>query len=305
MAKKRAETLLAAGRGADTAWHGTAFVVEALVLLVFLAFALAVFMQLFGAAHARGMEERQLTQAVLLASNAAEEFAADAAGGTQSAYFDGNGSGSASTAGEGAYHVTSDVTPERTEGGTLYRADIAVILRRKAVYQLETARYVSDGAGSRRCRMTTRGRGSVRIGPISLFALVIILCLAVMAVLSVTTAQATYAAAERQALFTNDTYANERAAQELGGRHRRGSAPCARGGGLDEALAAVRAALPDGARRNGSTVSMTFTPTAGARSPSSWTSPRTPRTAQRMEGDDAVDGERRGRHAWSGAAQTR
>lgn len=63
--------------------------------------------------------------------------------------------------------------------------------------------------------MTTRGRGSVRIGPISLFALVIILCLAVMAVLSVTTAQATYAAAERQASFTADTYANERAAQEF------------------------------------------------------------------------------------------
>ena len=48
--------------------------------------------------------------------------------------------------------------------------------------------------------------GSVRIGPISLFTLVIILCLAVMAVLSATTAQATYSAAEKQALFTNDTY---------------------------------------------------------------------------------------------------
>ena len=50
--------------------------------------------------------------------------------------------------------------------------------------------------------------GSVRIGPISLFTLVIILCLAVMAVLSATTAQATYSAAEKQALFTNDTYQN-------------------------------------------------------------------------------------------------
>ena len=40
--------------------------------------------------------------------------------------------------------------------------------------------------------------GSVRIGPISLFTLVIILCLAVMAVLSATTAQATYSAAENQ-----------------------------------------------------------------------------------------------------------
>ena len=146
MAKKRAETLLAAGRGADTAWHGTAFVVEALVLLAFLAFALAVFMQLFGAAHARGMEERQLTQAVLLASNAAEEFAAVPQAGSTTAYFDGNGSGSASMDAEGAYQVTSDVTSERTEGGTLYRADISVTCDGKAVYQLETARYVSDGA---------------------------------------------------------------------------------------------------------------------------------------------------------------
>ena len=77
--------------------------------------------------------------------------------------------------------------------------------------------------------MTTRGRGSVRIGPISLFALVIILCLAVMAVLSVTTAQATYAAAERQA----------------------------------EALSAVRAALPEGAELDGSTVKAEFTADSG------------------------------------------
>lgn len=65
--------------------------------------------------------------------------------------------------------------------------------------------------------------GSVRIGPISLFTLVIILRLAVMAVLSATTAQATYSAAEKQALFTNDTYQNEQAAQSAVARHRRGS----------------------------------------------------------------------------------
>lgn len=33
MARKPAETLLAARRGPDATWHGTAFVVEALVLL--------------------------------------------------------------------------------------------------------------------------------------------------------------------------------------------------------------------------------------------------------------------------------
>ena len=35
-----------------------------------------------------------------------------------------------------------------------------------------------------------RNQGSVRMGPVSLFTLVIILCLAVLAVLAVTTAQA-------------------------------------------------------------------------------------------------------------------
>lgn len=146
MAEKPADTLLSARRGSDASWHGTAFVVEALVLLVFLAFALAVFMQLFGSAHARGVEERQLTQAVLLASNAAEEFAAAPQAGSTTSTFDGSGAEPASTSAEGVYRVTSDVKPERTEGGTLYRADIVVVCDDETVYRLETSRYVSDGA---------------------------------------------------------------------------------------------------------------------------------------------------------------
>lgn len=38
MAERRANTLLAARRSEDAAWHGTAFIVEALLLLAFLAF---------------------------------------------------------------------------------------------------------------------------------------------------------------------------------------------------------------------------------------------------------------------------
>lgn len=148
MARKPAETLPAAHRGPDAAWHGTAFAVEALVLLAFLAFALAMFMQLFGAAHNRGVEERQLTQAVLLASNAAEEFAAMPLAGTQSEAFDGDGDalGAAADAGEGEYLVTREVVPEPTEGGTLYHASIAVSRGGEVVYELETARYTGGGA---------------------------------------------------------------------------------------------------------------------------------------------------------------
>lgn len=106
--------------------------------------------------------------------------------------------------------------------------------------------------------------GSVRIGPISLFTLVIILCLAVMAVLSATTAQATYSAAEKQALFTNDTYQNEQAAQSAVAVIDAALEDVrASGSGLDEALAAVDEALPADAQRDGSRVLMTFASSSG------------------------------------------
>ena len=71
------------------------------------------------------------------------------------------------------------------------------------------------------------------MGPVSLFALVVALCLAVMAVLAVTTARASMALAERQAAFTADDYANETVGQELLARRarRRRRGRCGRGGG--------------------------------------------------------------------------
>lgn len=133
MARKNTDTLLENRHGVSTAWHGAAFVVEALLLLVFLAFALAVFMQLFGAAHSRGIEERQLTQAVLLASNDAEVFASNPQAGSSATRFD-------------AYAVDREVTTERSQSGTLYRATIVVTYDGQDVYELESARYVSDAA---------------------------------------------------------------------------------------------------------------------------------------------------------------
>lgn len=131
MAKKRIDTLLEDRHGVTATWHGAAFIVEALLLLVFLAFALAVFMQLFGAAHSRGTEERQLTQAVLLAANDAEAFAAAPQAGTVTTTFD-------------AYLVEREVSTERSQSGTLYRASITVTCEGQPVYELESARYVSD-----------------------------------------------------------------------------------------------------------------------------------------------------------------
>lgn len=55
--------------------------------------------------------------------------------------------------------------------------------------------------------------GSVRIGPISLFALIIILCLAVLSVLSLSTASSELRISERQAQTTTETYQLETVGQ--------------------------------------------------------------------------------------------
>lgn len=57
--------------------------------------------------------------------------------------------------------------------------------------------------------------GSVRIGPISLFALIIVLCLAVLSVLSVTTSLAELSITDRQAATTTETYQLESAGQHF------------------------------------------------------------------------------------------
>ncbi|MCI8425584.1 MAG: hypothetical protein HFJ72_08010 [Adlercreutzia sp.] len=71
--------------------------------------------------------------------------------------------------------------------------------------------------------------GSVRIGPISLFALIIILCLAVLSVLSLSTASSELRTSERQAQTTTETYQLETVGQaflaELDGALKSGRVP--------------------------------------------------------------------------------
>lgn len=102
--------------------------------------------------------------------------------------------------------------------------------------------------------------GSVRIGPISLFALLILICIAVLSVLAVTTAHASYASAEKQASFTTDTYTNEILGQKFVGQvdtvltQTRAS-----GGGRTEAMAALQSALPKEAKIEDNTVQVDYT----------------------------------------------
>lgn len=60
-----------------------------------------------------------------------------------------------------------------------------------------------------------KNRGSVRMGPISIFVLIIVLCLAVLSVLAVTTAHAERAITDQQSVSVTGLYRNETDAQEF------------------------------------------------------------------------------------------
>lgn len=55
----------------------------------------------------------------------------------------------------------------------------------------------------------------VRIGPMSVFTLIVVICLAVLAVLAFSTANATFTIAQRQAQATTELYLDETAAQQF------------------------------------------------------------------------------------------
>ena len=130
-------------------WHGAAFIVESLVLLVFLMASLAVLMQVMGNAHERGIEADKLSNAIILASNDAETFAADPTTGDRTAQFSlVDGERVELTGAEGAasaerYEVERTVQQHAEKAGTLYEAHIEVSSGGNAVYEVNTSRYVS------------------------------------------------------------------------------------------------------------------------------------------------------------------
>lgn len=114
---------------------GMAFLVEALVVLAILMVSLAVFVRLFTSAQLEAVHAKNLSQAVVIATNRAEEFAADP---TQVE----------SSTEEGEFTVLCDVKPNPSKDGTLYDATIEVRKDGETLYTLQTSRYLDDDAGS-------------------------------------------------------------------------------------------------------------------------------------------------------------
>ena len=131
-----------------------AFIVESLVLLAFLALAVALVLQLFAAAGIASYKSHAQSVVMQLAGNTAERFAADPASVSEDLYYDDEGKLVSQDALAAAYRVESNVAGSNTGTGTLYHAQIQVVpvsnTFLEGPYTLETSRYVpGDTVGSR------------------------------------------------------------------------------------------------------------------------------------------------------------
>ena len=129
-------------------WSNTAFVVEALVLLVVLIACMAVFTQLFARSASLAADTERMATATALAQSAAEEFSSDpesVAVGRQVGL--GVSAGNVAAAGlddSDDFTVSCTVDAAPTTAGVLYTAHITVSDSLGEAYALTTTRYVSE-----------------------------------------------------------------------------------------------------------------------------------------------------------------
>lgn len=128
-------------QGKRPSWTTTAFLVEALILLVVLIASMAVFTQLFAHSTAIANHADRMTQAVIVAENAAEEFSSNPAS-VASGREVGEGVAAGASAPDGL-KVACEVESESASAGTLYTAHITVSDDSEELYALDAKRYVS------------------------------------------------------------------------------------------------------------------------------------------------------------------
>ena len=118
-------------------WSSVAFIVESILLLVFLVASLAVLTKVFSASLTRSVESRTLDAATIAATSIAEHFAADPEGVEERTQL-------------GDLIIVCDVTEEPRKDGTMHHAEIRVYEvasfgegSGQPVYTLNTSRYES------------------------------------------------------------------------------------------------------------------------------------------------------------------
>lgn len=135
--------------------RGAAFYVETLLLVLFLLFSLTVLVRMLGAAKALSREARDLSCAVRIAQDAAEQLAAcdsradwaallgarEEADGRLAAAYDAQGAAAADAA-EPAYRLLCTCSETPRGAGVMLDAHLSVVRGQKVLYELETQKYV-------------------------------------------------------------------------------------------------------------------------------------------------------------------
>ena len=113
-------------------WHGVAFLVEAIILMMFLVATMAVFTNLLMGSQALSSNTHELTAAIVATANEAESFATHPSEGGTTATRDG-------------FTITCTTEAIPQAGGMLYVAHLVTEnAAGQEVYQLTTSKYVSE-----------------------------------------------------------------------------------------------------------------------------------------------------------------
>ena len=124
--------------------HITAFYLETLLLVVVFVAIILVITQVFGSAKAKSAQAKHLTQAVMLAEDAAEAVSASDSLETVQHFLEENGtaqiSGNVLTLWEDEYQVVITWEPE----GVLVSSTITVLWNDNEIYNLKTAVYIRE-----------------------------------------------------------------------------------------------------------------------------------------------------------------
>lgn len=124
------------GSGAGSGRVGrtrSTFIIEALLILICLMIVLAVVMATFGFSWQQGVQNSRTQQAMSLAQNTAERFAADPYSVQAIQETD-------------HYIVRCEMQPERQSAGEMVYATISVGFAEDQLFQLQTSRYIPDSS---------------------------------------------------------------------------------------------------------------------------------------------------------------
>lgn len=151
----------------DTQSHrGTAFIIESLLLLIFVTASIAVVVQLLGGGYAQGIKADKLSTAVSIASNEAERFTAEPALKSREILYIETENGIEKVAikksldeedfeyngvkisadDPNVYILTRKITTDTLTSGKLYNASLTVNCQGDEVYSLDTAKYISSSS---------------------------------------------------------------------------------------------------------------------------------------------------------------